>query len=45
VNGLIRRRLGVDQKTINKNKKKMPELAFLLNGDLEKGFTVPHAHV
>ena len=45
MNGLIRRRLGVDQKTIYNHLGEMPELAFLLNGDLEKGFTVPHAHV
>lgn len=36
----IARRLGVDQKTIHNHLGKMPELAFLLNTDLAKGFTV-----
>jgi len=36
----IARRLGVDQKTIHNHLGKMPELAFLLNTDLAKGFTI-----
>ncbi|MFH1951419.1 MAG: ParB N-terminal domain-containing protein, partial [Pseudomonadota bacterium] len=37
----IARRMGVDQKTIHNHLGEMPELAFLLNTDLSKGFTVP----
>ncbi|MBL7204076.1 MAG: ParB N-terminal domain-containing protein [Desulfobacteraceae bacterium] len=39
--GRIARRMGVDQKTIHNHLGEMPELAFLLNTDLSKGFTVP----
>jgi len=37
----IAKRMGVDQKTIHNHLGEMPELAFLLNTDLSKGFTVP----
>jgi hypothetical protein len=33
--------MGVNQKTIHNHLGEMPELAFLLNTDLSKGFTVP----
>ena len=39
--GRIARRMGVDQKTIHNHLGEMPGLAFLLNTDLSKGFTVP----
>ena len=38
--GRIARRMGVDQKTIHNHLGEMPGLAFLLNTDLSKGFTV-----
>jgi len=37
----IAKRMGVNQKTIHNHLGEMPELAFLLNTDLSKGFTVP----
>jgi len=37
----IAKRMGVDQKTIHNHLGEMPRLAFLLNTDLSKGFTVP----
>jgi len=37
----IAKRMGVNQKTIHNHLGEMPELAFLLNADLSKGFTVP----
>ena len=37
----IAKRMGVDQKTIHNHLGEMPELAFLLNTDLSKEFTVP----
>jgi len=36
----IAKRLGVDQKTIHKHLGEMARLPFLLNSDLERGFTV-----
>ena len=37
----IAKRMGVNQKTIHNHLGEMPELAFLLNTNLSKGFTVP----
>ena len=37
----IAKRMGVNQKTIHNHLGEMPELAFLLNTDLSKGFNIP----
>ena len=37
----IAKRLDIPQKTLSNHSAKMPELAFWLNSDLSKGFTVP----